>query len=60
MPQFKNRMICNNCKSNPVFFVCATIACYDGNNPKQHVFLAFRDAKKTRKQIPRPKTFTCH
>ncbi|EGM51567.1 hypothetical protein LRU_01081 [Ligilactobacillus ruminis SPM0211] len=24
----------SNCKSDPVFFVCMTIACYDGNNRK--------------------------
>ncbi|KRM82426.1 hypothetical protein FC25_GL000837 [Ligilactobacillus ruminis DSM 20403 = NBRC 102161] len=31
-----------------------------GNGTFCSLFLAIRDAKKTRKQIPRPETFTFH
>ena|GEM_PF-3229749 len=31
-----------------------------GNVTFAAFFLSFRDEKKTRKQIPRPETFTCH
>ncbi len=37
MPQIKNQDDLQLTSNHPGFFLCVTIACYSGNNPKQNV-----------------------